>query len=229
MTGSLTDVFNSLGLSTTGSASSSGANNAAQSMGQADFLKLLTTQMTHQDPTNPMENGEFISEMAQFSTASGIRDLQTLFKDFATSISSDQALQAASLVGRNVSAVSSEGLLSAGGTVSGEFELPASSDNVKVQIVNPQTDQVIRTIDLDSQSAGSVAFEWDGMDDEGQVVNPGVYKVEAYAKLDGKNTQLTTNINSKVQSVTMGSGSSGLTVDLVGIAPVKFNDIKRIL
>jgi flagellar basal-body rod modification protein FlgD len=68
-----------------------------KSLGQDQFLKLMTTQMTHQDPTKPMQNGEFLSQMAQFGTVSGIQDLQQSFKDFAASIGSDQALQAAKL------------------------------------------------------------------------------------------------------------------------------------
>ena len=59
----------------------------------------------------PMENGEFLSQMAQFGTVSGIQDLQESFKDFASSISSDQALQAASLVGRDVVAINDEGFI----------------------------------------------------------------------------------------------------------------------
>ncbi len=198
MSSGLMDVFNSLGLSTTSSGSSSSSIVNQNSLGQADFLKLLTTQMTHQDPTNPMQNGEFIGELAQFSTASGVKDLQTLFKDFSNSISSDQALQAAGLVGHYVSAPSKEALLSAGGSVSGDFELPSSSNVVKVKIVDPNSGDLVRELDLGTQSAGTVAFEWDGADDDGVLVNPGVYKVEASAPIDGKNTVLATNINSKV-------------------------------
>lgn len=219
------DTFKSLGLAT----ADTSATSKKQSLGQEQFLKLLTTQLTHQDPLKPMENGEFLGQMAQFSTVSGIQDLQASFKEFAGSISSDQALQAASLVGRYVSAPSQEALLSAGGSVAGDFELPASSNDVGVKIVNPQTGEVIRTIDLDTQSSGKVAFEWDGMDQNGQFANPGVYKIEAQAQIDGVNTQLATNIRSKVESVTMGSGSTGLQVNLAGVGAVKFNQIKQIL
>ena len=63
-------------------------------LSQDQFLKLMTTQMTHQDPSEPMKNAEFLSQMAQFGTVSGIQDLQQSFANFATSINSDQALQA---------------------------------------------------------------------------------------------------------------------------------------
>lgn len=219
------DSLKSLGLATTDT------NNAkkSQSLGQEQFLKLLTTQLTHQDPMKPMENGDFLGQMAQFSTVSGIQDLQASFKDFASSISSDQALQAAGLVGRYVSAPSQEALLSAGGSVSGDFVLPSSSPQVTLKIINPQTGEAIRDINLGSQATGNTAFVWDGLDNNGQFANPGIYKIQAEAEIDGANTALATNIKSQVQSVTMGSGSSGLQVNLTGLGPVKFNQIKQIL
>ena len=218
------DTFNSLGLSTTGN-----STQQKQSLGQEQFLKLLTTQLTHQDPMKPMDNGEFLGQMAQFSTVSGIQDLQASFKDFANSISSDQALQAAGLVGRYVSAPGQQALLSAGGTVSGDFNLPSSSSQVTLKIINPQTGETVRDLNLGPQASGTNPFVWDGMDNSGQFANPGVYTLQTEAIIDGVNTALTTNIKSLVSSVTMGSGSSGLQVNLTGLGPVKFNQIKQIL
>ncbi|MGY6277665.1 flagellar hook assembly protein FlgD [Methylomonas sp. MgM2] len=217
--------LSSLGLATVDTA----ATQKKQSLGQEQFLKLLTTQLTHQDPMKPMENGEFLGQMAQFSTVSGIQDLQASFKDFANSISSDQALQAAGLVGRYVSAPNQEALLSAGGSVVGDFEMPASSNDVTVKIINPKSGEVVRTLALGAQAEGKVEFEWDGVDQNGQLSNPGVYKIEASAQIDGINTQLATNIKSLVQSVTMGSGNAGLQVNLAGVGSVKFNQLKQIL
>lgn len=222
------DTFNNLGLATTGSSTSKPVQK--QTLGQDQFLKLLTTQMTHQDPMKPMDNGEFLGQMAQFSTVSGIQDLQASFKDFASSLSSNQALQAAGLVGRYVSAPSQDALLSAGGSVSGDFELPSSSPQVRLKVTNSKTGELIKELDLGQQAVGKVSFAWDGTDSKGGLANPGVYKVEASALVDGKNTVLATNIKSLVKSVTMGSGSSnGLQVNLDGVGTVKFSQIKQIL
>jgi flagellar basal-body rod modification protein FlgD len=221
------DTFNSLGLATTGSSTAKGVQK--QTLGQDQFLKLLTTQMTHQDPMKPMDNGEFLGQMAQFSTVSGIQDLQASFKDFASSLSSDQALQAAGLVGRHVSAPAKEALLGAGGSVSGDFEMPSSSPNVSVKIINPQTGAIVREIDMGAQAVGTTTFEWDGKDSSKQLADPGVYKIQAEAQIDGVNTVLATNIKSLVKSVTMGGGSGGLQVNLDGVGTVKFSQIKQIL
>lgn len=197
-------------------------------LGQAEFLKLMTTQMTHQDPTKPMQNGEFLSQMAQFGTVSGIQDLQKSFKDFAASLSSDQALQAASLVGRNVSVPSDYGLLSAGGDIKGNFDLASASSPVNVIITDSATGDVVRKIDLGEQSAGSVPFLWDGLDDAGTPASPGVYKVQASAGINGVNTVIQPNIDARVESVSMG-GSNGVQVNLAGLGAVSFNKVKQIL
>jgi len=198
-------------------------------LSQDEFLKLMTTQMTHQDPTKPMQNGEFLSQMAQFGTVSGIQDLQQSFKDFSASISSDQALQAAGLVGRNVSVPSDYGLLSAGGEINGSFDLSAGASAVNVVITDPDTGDVIRKISLGQQSAGSVPFTWDGLNNAGTLASPGVYKVQAEAGIDGVNTVFQPAIQAKVESVSMSSGTNGIQVSLAGLGAVSFNKIKQIL
>ena len=219
------NAYSGLGVSTVDTT----ATAKKTSLGQADFLKLMTAQMTHQDPTKPMENGEFLSQMAQFGTVNGIQDLQTSFKDFAESINSNQALQAAGLVGRTVSAPSDKGLLAAGGEIKGTIDLAESSPDVSVKIIDPANGSIIKNIDLGSHSAGTVAFSWDGMNEAGNFANPGVYKVQVESLLDGKNTTLIPNIASQVESVSMGSSTQGVQVNLTGLDSVSFNKIKQIL
>ena len=218
------DTYKGLGVSTIDTVAPK-----KKGLGQEQFLKLMTAQMTHQDPTKPMQNGEFLSQMAQFGTVSGIQDLQQSFKDFAASISSDQTLQAASLVGRTVSAPSEEGLLAAGGEIKGTVDLPASSANVNLKILDPLTGDVIRIKSLGGHSAGPVPFVWDGMNDKGNLASPGGYKVQVEASIDGINTVLQTEIQARVESVSMGSGKNGLQVNLAGLGAVNFNQIKQIL
>jgi flagellar basal-body rod modification protein FlgD len=199
------------------------------SLGQDDFLKLMTTQMTHQDPSKPMGNAEFITQMAQFGTVSGIQDLQKSFGDFASSVTSTQALQASGLVGRYVSAPGTKGLLGAGGNISGDINLPASSSNVHVKVTKAATGEIVQDIDLGAQSAGKVPFAWDGLNSKKVMASPGVYKIEATAYIDGKNTLMETDIKAKVDSVSMGSGANGLKVNLTGLDSVNFNQIKQII
>ena len=70
-------------------------------LGQEDFLHLMLTQLKNQDPFKPMESGEFLGQLAQFGTVQGLAGLQTSFDSLSSSLVSNQALQASSLVGRS--------------------------------------------------------------------------------------------------------------------------------
>ena len=104
-----------------------------QSLGQTDFLKLMTTQLQYQDPFKPMDNGEFLGQMAQFSTVSGIQDLQASFSSLASSLQTSQALQGASLVGHAVLVPATSGYLGDDTALSGAVDVK-SSGTVSVQI-----------------------------------------------------------------------------------------------
>ncbi|TAK64308.1 flagellar hook assembly protein FlgD [Methylobacter sp.] len=199
------------------------------SLGQDQFLKLMTTQMTHQDPSQPMQNGEFLTQIAQFGTVSGIQDLQKSFGEFASSINSSQALQATSLVGRNILVPGTQGLLGVGGEISGDINLSDSSPNVSVKVINSTTGEIVQKIDLGAQGPGKVPFVWDGVNSNNSMASPGVYKIEATAYIDGKNTMMETDIKSQVDSVSMGTGANGLKVNLTGLDSVNFNQVKQIL
>lgn len=220
------DTLNNLGVATVDTKTT---DTKKSELGQAEFLKLMTTQLMHQDPMKPMENGEFLSQMAEFGTVSGIQDLQNSFKDFSESISSDQALQAASLVGRSVSVASDEGLLPAGGDIRGAFNLPASVQDVKITIKDPSTGDTVRQINLGNRSKGQVPFVWDGLDENGVFADPGVYKIQIETSIDGVNTALQPEITSRVESVSMGNAQRGVQVNLAGLGTIGFNQIKQIL
>ena len=75
---------------------------AKQTLGQEDFLKLMTTQLQNQDPFAPMENGDFIAQMAQFSTVSGIKDVNDSLSGLAGEYEKARIATAASLLGHSV-------------------------------------------------------------------------------------------------------------------------------
>jgi flagellar basal-body rod modification protein FlgD len=230
-TTSTVNPYSNLGVSALESSGESSGAAKKQSLGQEEFLKLMTAQLTHQDPSKPMENGDFLAQMAQFGTVSGIQDLQTSFKDFAASISSNQTLQAASLVGKYVSAPSEKGLLQSGGALKGKIELPESTTTgVNIKIIDATTGTVVRNMTLEgTHAAGSVDFEWDGVNNNKTLSSPGVYQIKAETIIGGKNTSLESTVQSQVESVSVGSSGTGIQVNLKGLGTVKFNDIKEIL
>ncbi len=217
------ESFQNLGLSTTADKKEV----KKQELGQEQFLKLMTTQLTHQDPNKPMENGDFLAQMAQFSTVEGIGDLNKSFADFSTSVSSGQALQAASLVGKSVMVPAEEGIMSLTKPLSGEAVLTDGTDNLKVSFLDSSGTKV-KTLELGRQDAGNVSFNWDGLLDDGTYVDPGVYKITAEAKIDGKNTALQTYVSADVESVSLGKKNEEITLALSGLGQVSLNDVKKI-
>lgn len=82
-----------------------------RTLGQDDFLKLLVTQLSSQDPMNPQKDTEFIAQMASFSSLEQTRSMQS---DIAGMRSEQQIQQAAALIGRSVSIKADSGELITG-------------------------------------------------------------------------------------------------------------------
>ena len=81
----------------------------SESLGKDDFMKILIAQLTHQDPTAPMKDTEFIAQMAQFSTLEQMTNMTQDFGKLAGILSSNQAL---GLLGRTVELLDGENMVS---------------------------------------------------------------------------------------------------------------------
>jgi flagellar basal-body rod modification protein FlgD len=218
---SLNSLINELSL---GSTQTEQTNN--DQLGQSEFLELMITQLKNQDPFSPMENGEFIAQMAQFSTVTGLSELQQSFEQLASSLSSNQALQASTLVGRSVMVPSIEGVLTDGGTISGAVDLPISSNSVMVNIYD-DAGQIVRTLGLGSQAAGTVDFSWDGYDNNGSPAPAGHYYLSATANINNETEALETLVNNSVESVTLNS-NYGMALNLADGRIVSISSVREI-
>lgn len=193
-------------------------------LGQQDFLTLMITQFKNQNPMEPMDNGDFLGQMAQFSTVSGITSLQKTMSGLAESLVSDQALQASGLVGRQVLVREDHAMLDESG-LHGAVELPVSAGNLIVRVKGPNG-ALLREYSLGPQQAGTTSFSWDGITNEGDAAVPGSYTIEAEAQIDGHMQAVNTYALARVNSVNLGGGS--LTLNLEGLGLHQFGDIKQI-
>ena len=196
-------------------------------LGQDDFLTLMTAQLKNQDPMAPMENGEFLSQMAQFGTVNGIEDLQNTFKELASSLYSNQALQASSMVGKSALVPATTGHFDGANSVEGGVNLPSSVTDLKVTITGVGGN-IIKQMDMGIQPSGVTDFVWDGTDSSGNTMPEGTYNIVAEATINGENTSLETLVEGVVESVTLGSGGAGLTFNIKGIGEATFEDIKQV-
>lgn len=194
-------------------------------LGQEDFLELMLTQLKNQDPFKPMESGEFLGQIAQFGTVSGLADLKSSFESLAGSLVSNQALQAAGLVGRAALVESSTVRIGAGQRVTAAVDMPTASGNVRVE-VRDAVGQVVREIDLGSRPAGLATFDWDGMTAQGQPAPAGRYTLVAEFQSQGKVEAAETLVSASVESVLFGA--DGFSVRLRGIGDVPFGALREI-
>lgn len=216
------------GTTGTSTKSSMSSLTGSSSLGKDSFLQLLVTQMQNQNPLDPQDNSEFVAQLAQFSSLETMQNLSTSVDSISTMYQSSQALQASSLVGRSVTVDAGSTYVDTSKAMTGSVVLPSSSSDTTVKIYDSTGTNVVRTIDLGTQKAGTTAFSWDGKDDSGAAVEAGNYSFVANGKLDGKGTQLSTYLPATVNSVTMGTTGSDMTLNLAGGTQVALANIKQI-
>lgn len=202
-------------------------NGSSDALGQEDFLKLMITQFKNQDPFKPMKDGEFLGQMAQFGTVSGVQDLQKSFQSLAGSLTSSQALQASGLVGHQVLVPSQTANLGADG-VDGAVSLPAATNSAGVVVVD-QNGSVVRHLDLGTQPAGLANFHWDGVTDDGTQAPEGTYGIRAAAVVGGQVQAMNTLVAGKVGSVSFGGSGEGITLNLDGIGEIPFSQVRQLM
>jgi flagellar basal-body rod modification protein FlgD len=218
-----------------GSQASSAAANAANSaiaknkdqLGQNEFMQLMLAQLKNQDPMHAMDPSQFLGQLAQFGTVTGIQGLQTAFSTFSDSMRSSQVLQGATMVGRDVLVASDTATLGAQGEVKGAINIPDGVSSVQVN-VRDAAGQLVRSLTLPSSSAGFSEFSWDGVANDGNRAPAGEYTLEAVATAGGQSASLETMLAGHVSSVTIDS-NNGLNLNTSNLGTVSLSQVRRVM
>ncbi len=229
-TGTGTGTTSTGGTGSTGGKGSTGASSGATgiSLGGTDFLTLMLAQLKNQDPTSPVDSNTFLSQLAQLSEVQGITSLNTSFSTLSSSLSSSQALQASSLLGHQALVNSSTANLAVGATVTGAVNVPQTTSQVVLSI-SDASGALVNQINLGAQSAGLASFSWNGTMSSGSQAPAGTYTLSTqYAGATSGSAAATTLVNGTVESVSMGAGSTGLTLNVAGIGSVPFSSVQQI-
>jgi flagellar basal-body rod modification protein FlgD len=199
----------------------------ANGMTQSDFLKLLTAQLQAQDPTNPVDNSQFVSQMAQFSQLSATQDLLSSVNSLGSTVGgalqTSQTLGASSTLNHMV-LVPSTSVSYLGTPATGGVNV-ATAGNVTVTIAD-STGKVVRTLALGNQESGLSQFSWDGNDDSGNPVAQGVYSMAATG---GTGAALDTYVAGKVTAVGYGGSTVGTYLQVAGVGGVALSQVAQIL
>jgi len=220
------DTTNSGVSSTSSSSSSSSLTTSSASDLQSSFLTLLVAQLKNQDPTNPLENNELTSQLAQISTLNGIEKLNTTLGSISGQIDNNQSVQASTLIGHGVMIPGTTVLAGNSTTTPFGVELEQAADKVTATITN-KDGTVVQTIELGGLQAGVHTFSWDGKLSDGTAATDGSYKVSIAAS--SGTTQLVAQPlqYALVQAVTRTS--DGSTLDLGTYGNTTLDEVRQII
>jgi flagellar basal-body rod modification protein FlgD len=197
--------------STTSSASSI---QSALNITPADFLQLITTQMQDQNPLQPSDPTQFLTQLEQMSEVSSMQSMQGSLTSLQSSLQSTQMANGTALIGQTVLAPTSTATLdTSGGTINGALQTPSGASSMTVTIKD-SGGALINTFQVKVPSTGGLAnFTWNGTNTAGTAVPAGQYTISASAGNGSSNISVTPLIQTKVQSVTVDSSTQGLDVN----------------
>ncbi|MGO4307229.1 flagellar hook assembly protein FlgD [Cupriavidus sp. RAF12] len=192
---------------------------------QNNFLKMLVTQMTNQDPTNPMDNSQLTSQLAQISTVSGLQTMNETMTALLQQTAASRAMDSAALIGKTVMVPGST--VSVAGGTAGKIgvDIPSTADAVTVQVLD-KDGNVVRNINMKGQTAGVHDIAWDGKNDQGNAVADGDYSFKVTATAEGKDVGPIALVYGKVQAIS--GDSTGVLVELSDGKKANVDDVRRI-
>ncbi|MBJ6751777.1 flagellar hook assembly protein FlgD [Geomonas anaerohicana] len=206
-------------------ASAAAAMKQATGMNKDDFLKLFVTQLQNQDPLNPQDGTQFISQLAQLTQVEQAYNTNTNLQNLLNQGGNAGTMAAVSLIGKQVEATGSQVELSSGSSSAISYNLGKSAQTVTVSVLDANG-KVVKTINGGAQGSGSNTVAWDGTDNSGAQLTPGTYSFSVSAK-DASGTAVTATgiVRGKVNGVDM-SGSTpvlsmgGLKINLTDVTSV---------
>ena len=206
----------------------------SQVLNQEDFLKLLTTQLAHQDPTEPMDNSQMVTQMSQLSMVEGLNSVNTGMADIIAAVSSSSALSASTLVGRSVLVESKKAFFDGKNAVTAKIDAGKGYGDIKI-VVKDQGGNIVSEYTAPG-GKGKMDFSWDGVkkpaegNNKAELYPAGMYTVEAVGTdlATGKPTALPVSVYAVVGSVTLGKTHADTMLNLIGFGDVALKDIKEV-
>ncbi|MGY8901800.1 MAG: flagellar hook assembly protein FlgD [Flavobacteriales bacterium] len=196
-------IFEKLGISKNTDVAKATSN----SLGQSEFLKLMTTQLQNQDPFAPMDNGDFIGQMAQFSTVTGISEVNSSLDRLVDKFDQGRIATAANLLGHSVLVPGNISRPDENGELHGVLDLPQATSMAKIVISDADTGEELDVMDLGPKAAGLVGFSWLNIPTEIQNSNKRI-KIDATINFGDGPQQLNPSVYSRVLSASVGSGDT---------------------
>ena len=187
------------------SAATGSPESSTSQLGKDDFLRLLVTQLANQNPLSPVQDQEFVAQLAQFSS---LEQLENLNETMTSSLVLDQAVNnslATNLIGKEVLVEGNSATIGAEGDAS--WQIATASDAGVKGLVRNAAGEVVRTIDLGQKAGGVHELAWDGLDESGGRAPAGSYELEVVATdASGNPVSTSTRVRALVTGVRFVDG-----------------------
>ena len=205
-----------------------GKREIKKTLGKEEFMRLLVTQMQFQDPLKPMENTEFTTQLAQFSSLDQLSGINEGVKSFSDAQSGMNRGQAVNFIGKEVKAAGNKVYTGGGASPSIGYSLDKDVSGVTVNIYD-QEGKDVRTLSIDPQGAGVHTVEWDGKNNLGETVSQGEYIFSVTAMdAEGKSFDALTTIAGVVTGVSFEGGTSYLLVSGIRVPLDHVTEVKAL-
>jgi len=194
-------------------------------LGKDDFLKLLTTQLQQQDPTQPMDNTAFVAQLAQFSSLEQMSNVNDTLTKMLTAQGTALQTTAADMVGKNAIFTTDQVNLVMGNTATIAANLSQAAANVNL-VIQDSSGNAVRTAALGACPSGMNKFTWDGLDDNGSQLPTGTYTTQILATdINGKSVSLTQSSSAPITGVTFSNGTPSF---IAGGTTLQLSDISEL-
>lgn len=226
---SFDDTLANLGINRQGIAGTPKLQTAAEAnmLGQEAFLKLMTEQLKNQDPFEPVKNDQMVAQMAQFSSVSGISEMNKTLKAMAGRLETANASQAISYVGKAVLVDGDTAYAAADGSLSAVVPLSEGADDVQVRIQDG-AGNLLRTLNYGAQGAGDIDVAWDGKTDSGGAAPAGPYKISASVLRNGTRVASPVAVWAPVTSVSLGADGAQPMLNLAGLGAKPLTAVRQV-
>ena len=226
MTSPFDTTLATIGIGRSGAAAPAVSASASQTLGQGDFLKLMTAQLKNQDPFDPVDNTQMVAQMAQFSSLSGITEMNSTLKTIAAKLTGTSTGDALAYVGKTVLTAGDTAFARTTGGIAGAVELDGDASDVKVTIQDAEG-ATLKTLNLGQQPAGTASFDWDGTTDGGAAAGAGPFKVSVSATSAGKPIAATPLVWAPVTSISgLATGNPVLNVE--GLGAIAISAVRQV-
>jgi flagellar basal-body rod modification protein FlgD len=225
-TSEVTSYYTSLLASSDTSTVTTTDSSSATDLTAEDFLTLLLTEIQYQDPTEPLDNAEMISQLTGYSQLDELTSINEQMESIADAVTSSSATNGLDYIGKSVEAEGDSIVKNEDDISSLSFTLGDDAASVTINIYDANG-KIVNTVSMSDLDEGSYTFDWDGTDADGESADDGTYSVAVTAQdSDGDSVDVTTTTSGVVTGLQITSDGvilvleDGRTVNMADVTSV---------